>query len=75
MLSTVLPGIEALRDVSLEPLEDHRELLSEVIYRRARHVVSENERVLRAAEAFEGGRTEQLGALMAESHRSLREVL
>jgi galactokinase len=73
VLRTVLTGIGALRDVSREQLEEHRGMLSELVYRRARHVVTENDRVLRAAEAFERGQTEQLGVLMAESHRSLRE--
>jgi len=72
-LSTVLPGIRALRDVSLRDLEKHRALLGDVIYRRCRHVVTENERVPRAAEALERGDLATLGELMAESHRSLRD--
>ena len=44
-----------------------------MIYRRCRHVVSENERVLAAAEAFKQNDTAKLGTLMAASHRSLRE--
>jgi galactokinase len=72
-LRAVLPGIGALRDVSVEQLDKNYGLLSEVVYRRARHVVTENDRVLRAAAAFEHGDSEQLGALMAESHRSLRD--
>src|SRR6202000_438254 len=36
-LATVLPGIKALRDVSLEQLEKHRGLLTDVIYKRALH--------------------------------------
>src|SRR5205807_6348888 len=51
-LSTVLPGIRALRDVSLEQLEKHRELLTEMIYKRALHIVTENARVQDAAEAL-----------------------
>ncbi len=72
-LSAVLPGIQALRDVSLSDLEKHRALLREVIYRRCRHVITENERVPRAAEALEHGHIARLGELMAESHRSLRD--
>src|ERR1700691_5671597 len=41
-LATVLPGIKALRDVSLEQLEKHRGLLTEVIYKRALHIRAEN---------------------------------
>jgi galactokinase len=72
-LSSVLPGIQALRDVTLPQLEQHKGLLPEVIYRRCRHVVTENERVLQAAEASLKGNLSALGTLMAESHRSLRD--
>jgi len=51
-LATVLPGIKALRDVSLEQLEKHRGLLTEVIYKRALHIVTENARVLDSADAL-----------------------
>jgi galactokinase len=73
LLGKVLPGIRALRDVTPAQLEEHRKLLPEITYKRARHVVTENERVLRAAEAFQSGQIEKLGPLMADSHRSLRE--
>jgi len=73
LLAKVLPGIRALRDVSAPQLEKHRDLLPPVTYRRARHVVSENERVLRAADAFASGEIGKLGRLMADSHRSLRD--
>src|SRR5580692_8235824 len=54
-LAAVLPGIRALRDVSLEQLEKHRGALTEVIYKRALHIVSENARTLDAAEALRVG--------------------
>jgi galactokinase len=73
-LSAVLPGIKALRDVSLEQLEKHRGLLPEVIYKRALHIVSENARTLDAAEALRTGDIERFGKRMAESHRSLRDL-
>ena len=72
-LLTVMPGIQALRDVSLRDLEKHRALLRDTIYRRCRHVITENDRVPRAAEALEHGDIAALGKLMAESHRSLRD--
>jgi galactokinase len=72
-LSSVLPGIQALRDVTLSQLEQHKGLVPEVIYRRCRHVVTENERVVQAAEASLKGNLPALGTLMAESHRSLRD--
>ena len=73
LLSSALPGIRALRDVSSAQLEQHKDLLSELIYRRCRHVVTEDERVEQAAEAFRRGDLNQLGELMAASHRSLRD--
>jgi galactokinase len=48
-------------------------LLQEVVYRRSRHVISENARVLAVREALERGDPESFGRLMRESHRSLRE--
>ena len=73
-LSAVLPGIRALRDVSLEQLEKHRGLLTEVIHKRALHIVTENARVQDAAAALRVGDIERFGKRMAESHRSLRDL-
>ncbi len=72
-LATVLPGIRALRDVSAAQLEKHNDVLTEVIYRRCRHVITENERVQRAAAALKGGDLQHFGRLMAASHQSLRD--
>jgi galactokinase len=66
-------GIEALRDASLEQLEEVRPQLGDVPYRRARHVISENNRVLEAVEALTGGKTQEFGALLYSSHSSLRD--
>ena len=73
LLSKALPGIRALRDVTLDDLERNRGLLSETVFRRCRHVVSENARVLQAVAALEAGQIEALRQLMAESHGSLRD--
>ena len=73
-LAEVLPGIRALRDVSLEQLERHRDVLSEVIYKRALHIVTENARVLDSSEALRSGDIARFGMRMAESHRSLRDL-
>ena len=73
-LQKALPEIHALRDVSLEQLEEHRELLSEVLYKRAKHIVTENERVLNSVEALREGDLDQFGVYMAESHVSLRDL-
>ena len=73
MLREFIPEIRALRDVSTRELEQYREKLPETIYRRCRHVVSENERVQRAAKALEQHDMKQFGTLMAQSHASLRD--
>jgi galactokinase len=67
------PNVTALRDVTLEQLEQCSSEMDEVVYRRCRHVVTENARVLAAAEALEQNDLNQFGMLMAESHRSLRD--
>ena len=73
LLSRALPHVRALRDVTLEDLERHRHLLPETIYRRARHVVTENARVQRALDLLNARDTRALGALLNEAHISLRD--
>jgi galactokinase len=68
-----LPHVRSLRDVSTSDLDASRGRLSALLHRRARHVVSENERVLAASSALERGDLQALGPLMAASHQSLRE--
>lgn len=72
ILKQALPGIEALRDVSVEDLTRHAHMLPDVIHRRCRHVVSENERTLAAAAAFRESDLVRAGDLMRDSHRSLK---
>jgi len=72
-LAKSFPDVKALRDVSLEQLEQQREGVADVVYRRCRHVVNENARVLAAGKALEKHDLEQFGALMLESHASLRD--
>ncbi len=72
ILKRSLPQVTALRDVSPQQLESHRQELSDVVYRRCRHVTSENQRVLDAAGALRSGNLGEFGRLMYESHRSLR---
>jgi len=64
--------VDALRDVDLARFERERDRLDPTIARRARHVISENQRTLAAAEAMRRGDVESLGRLMDESHESLR---
>lgn len=73
LLSEVLPHVHSLRDVTLEDFARHAELLTPVVRQRARHVVSENARVLASVQALQAGDLAQFGQLMNESHRSLRD--
>jgi galactokinase len=65
--------VSALRDVTLEDLVRLGTSMEEITYRRARHVVTENERTLKAAEAMRVGDAVLLGELMNASHDSLRD--
>lgn len=64
-------GVGLLRE--LEGREDAVEALPEPLRRRARHVVSENRRVLAAVAALRDGHAERLGDLLREGHASLRD--
>lgn len=72
-LSSNIPGVMSLRDVTLSQLEQNRGLLSEMLYLRCRHIVTENQRVHQVARLFKQGTTNGLKEVMAESHRSLRD--
>ena len=72
-LSASLPQIRSLRDVSSEELAQNRNLLSETLYRRCRHIITENKRVQDVAELFEQGKVVGLRELMAASHESMRD--
>ncbi len=65
--------IEALRDVSLEQLEQAKSYLDIQDYRRALHVVGENERVLSGIELLEAGDVVAFGQLLFASHLSSRD--
>jgi galactokinase len=72
-LKKVMPEIRALRDVSLAQLQQLSRLLTDVLFRRARHVVTENERVLAARKVLEASDLKAFGELMRKSHASLRD--
>ena len=67
------PGIRSLRDVSMDLLAARGPELPAVLRRRARHVVSENARVLEVVAAFEAGDLGRAGAALDASHASLRD--
>ena len=66
-------GVATLRDADRALLERHRDRLDPVVYRRARHVVTEDARVVEAARALEAGAVAELGPLFAAAHRSMAE--
>jgi galactokinase len=72
-LSRFIPGIRALRDVTPEELQEFGSALDPIVLRRCRHVVTENARVLAAAQALDRGDLAGFGHLMQCSHRSLRD--
>jgi galactokinase len=65
-------GVKALRDVSSAQLKARAKGLDATTLKRARHVVSEDERTLQAAEVMRKGDAVALGQLMNESQESLR---
>ncbi|MFN5058328.1 MAG: galactokinase [Chloroflexota bacterium] len=73
ILKQSLPGIKALRDVTSAQLQEHGHLLSPVVRQRARHVISENERVIAGVSTLQAGNVAEFGRLMNASHASLRD--
>lgn len=67
------PSVTLLRDIDMERLERYRHRLDPTDFRRAVHVLTENERVLAAVAALEADDHAALGALMAGSQVSMRE--
>ena len=66
-------GKETLCEYTLDELESVKSLLSENIYKRARHAITEEIRVEEATKAMSEGRLKDLGLLLNASHKSLKE--
>ena len=73
ILSAKLPGIKSLRDVSVETFNQHASELPERVEKRARHVVEEIERSVRAIPLLEQGDMLEFGRLINRCHASLRD--
>jgi galactokinase len=73
ILQSFFPAARALRDISIADLEKQKSALSSRVYRRCRHVVTENSRVLAATTALKSGDVVRLGDLLYRSHSSLRD--
>ena len=72
-LATLDPAVHSLRDVSPASLEAGRDRLDEAAYRRARHVVTENDRVLATIAALDVGDLRAVGEAFSASHASMRD--
>ncbi|MCX6058515.1 MAG: galactokinase [Chloroflexi bacterium] len=69
-------GVKALRDVSVQEFERETikaKNISAVVLKRARHIITENARVLEAVEVMKAGNIKRLGELFNASHESLRD--
>jgi galactokinase len=65
--------VKALRDANLEQLESHKNLMNQVVYRRAKHVITENDRCRKFVDVLSSNQTDVMGQLMRQSHESLRD--
>ncbi len=65
-------GVPQLRDATLEMVLSHKGAMLENVFKRAKHVVTENNRTLEFRTALNEGNREAIGALMHGSHQSLR---
>ena len=71
--ATELLGVSSLRDVTVESLEASKHLLDDVVYKRAKHVVTENERVQQTVKLLAESGPRSIGQLMIDSHSSMRD--
>jgi galactokinase len=73
ILQRYLPQVQALRDVSVAQFVEYEGQLPGNVRKRCRHIIYENERVLRSIAALRAGDLNAFGRLMNESHISLRD--
>ena len=73
ILKRCYPEMRTLRDVSEEQLQASKKEMPEHVFRRCLHVVTENRRVLRAAEALREHDFASFGKRMYEAHASMRD--
>lgn len=70
--SYILPSVKTLRDVSVKQFEQHKSTLGDIIRKRCRHVICENDRVLQSIAALKKDDLSEFGKLMYQSHMSLK---
>lgn len=66
-------GVKALRDANMAALDKHQRSVTDVVYRRARHVITENDRCVAFRDALDKADLRKIGELMRASHESLRD--
>ncbi len=66
-------GVKALRDVTIEQFTEKASELNELVAKRARHVITENDRTVEAAKALRSYDIKRMSELMAQSHASMRD--
>jgi galactokinase len=66
-------GVPALRDLTVDDLPRAQRLLDDVTYRRVKHIVTEDARVLESVAALKAGDLVRFGELMDASHVSMRD--
>mmetsp|Transcript_12139 Transcript_12139/g.16669 ORF Transcript_12139/g.16669 Transcript_12139/m.16669 type:complete len:475 (-) Transcript_12139:805-2229(-) len=66
------PSVKALRDVTEEMFKTFNDELSDIVYRRAKHAIGEDQRTLAAVTALKAGDYQRVGELMTQSHNSLQ---
>jgi galactokinase len=71
--SATILGVASLRDATLDMVKANQVQLGDVRFRRAHHIVTENERTLQFIDSFKHGDLAQAGKLMNKSHFSLRD--
>jgi galactokinase len=72
-LGARLMGVGSLRDLTVDDLPRARDILDDVTFRRVRHVITENQRVLDTVAALEASGPRSIGELLDASHRSMRD--
>ncbi|MBC6698053.1 galactokinase [Hymenobacter puniceus] len=73
VLNQYYPQVLSLRDATLEQLAQHQQELGDVVYRRCRYVVQENQRVIEACQHLAAGDMVAFGQQMYASHAGLRD--
>jgi len=67
-------GVKALRDANVKQLNEHKNHIDSTVYKRALHVIEENERTLKSVELVKARKWKDVGTLLYSSHNSLKNL-